>query len=159
MVLLILVFSAIILLPTQSVQASEKIEFKSKDGLTVTADLYMVHKKSAPLILLFHQAGWSRGAYVEIAPKLNKRGFNCMAVDLRSGQKVNGVENATYKRAQQAMKPKSRWFNIYEAIPGKEKFYFIPDNSGNHGSRALWEKYPDHKAYWDAVDSFLTRFI
>ena len=34
------------------------------------ADLYIAHDASAPFILLFHQAGWSRGEYLEIAPKL-----------------------------------------------------------------------------------------
>ena len=82
----------------------EKITFPSKDGLTVTADLYKSHPSSSPFIVLFHQAGWSRGEYGEIAPKLNEMGFNCLAVDLRSGGGVNGIKNETNAAAKRANK-------------------------------------------------------
>ena len=76
-------------------------EFPSKDGLILSADLYMPNKhRKAPLIVLFHQANWSRGEYREIAPKLCALGYNCMAVDLRSGRTVNDVPNETAKRAK-----------------------------------------------------------
>jgi len=78
---------------------TQTIEFKSEDGLQVTADLYLTADKNAPFIILFHQAGWSRGEYLEIAPRLNDMGYNCMAVDQRSGKEVNGVVNETAKRA------------------------------------------------------------
>lgn len=83
----------------------ETITFESGDGLEVTADLYAPHDdRATPFIVLCHQAGWSRGEYREIAPKLNKLGFNCMAIDQRSGGKVNGVENETLKKAKAANK-------------------------------------------------------
>ena len=69
----------------------DTIRFPSEDGLMVTADLYIEkNEKDAPFIILYHQAGWSRGEYAQIAPRLNALGFNCLAVDLRSGGKVNG---------------------------------------------------------------------
>ncbi|UCE92780.1 MAG: hypothetical protein JSV73_08085 [Flavobacteriaceae bacterium] len=77
----------------------ETISFKSDDGLTITADLYLEHENKAPFIILYHQAGYSRGEYRSIAPKLNAMGFNCMAVDQRSGDQVNGVINQTHKEA------------------------------------------------------------
>lgn len=77
----------------------ETISFKASDGLKVTADLYMAHKSDAPFIILYHQAGYSRGEYKEIAPRLNNMGFNCLAVDQRSGNKVNGIDNLTKKEA------------------------------------------------------------
>ncbi len=81
------------------------ITFPSEDGLTVTADLYLKHKaEDAPMIVLFHQARWSRGEYREIAPRLNAMGFNCLAVDQRSGEGTNGVKNETAKRARAAGK-------------------------------------------------------
>lgn len=80
--------------------AAQTINFPSEDGLTITADLYLTEEAEAPFIVLFHQAEWSRGEYIEIAPKLNKLGFNCMAVDLRSGGAVNEVENQTAKKAK-----------------------------------------------------------
>jgi len=77
----------------------ETISFPSKDGLPITADVYWSNNKNNPFILLFHQARFSRGEYLEIAPKLNALGFNCMAIDQRSGDKVNGVINQTHLAA------------------------------------------------------------
>lgn len=79
--------------------APETIVFKAPDGLEITADLYLEHPKTAPMILLCHQAGYSRGEYVEIAKKLNTMGYNCMAIDQRSGKEVNGVINQTHQKA------------------------------------------------------------
>ncbi len=78
----------------------EKISFSSGDGIKVTADLYMTADSKAPMIILYHQAGYSRGEYREIAPKLNALGFNCMAVDQRAGDSVNGVINETHREAR-----------------------------------------------------------
>lgn len=89
----------IAVLAFSQLQAQEKITFQAEDELTVTADLYVTNAESAPFIILFHQAGWSRGEYVEIAPKLNELGYNCMAVDQRSGGSVNDVLNKTNKLA------------------------------------------------------------
>lgn len=71
------------------------ISFKSKDGIKITADIYMAHPKQAPLIVLCHRSGWSRGEYLEIAPWLNSLGFNCLAIDQRAGGKINMVTNET----------------------------------------------------------------
>lgn len=79
------------------------IEIKTKDGITITADIYETSKE-APYILLFHQANFSRGEYREIAPKLNKMGFNCIAIDQRSGKAVNGVTNETHLNAKKQHK-------------------------------------------------------
>ena len=75
------------------------IDFPTAGGIQGRADLYATKNESATLILLFHQAGWSRGEYREIAPKLVKAGYGVMAVDLRSGGAVNGVRNETHYRA------------------------------------------------------------
>ena len=67
------------------------IRFDASDGVSITADLYLAHADlNKPLIVLCHQAGWSRGEYREIAPKLNALGFNCIAIDQRSGGSING---------------------------------------------------------------------
>ncbi len=88
----------------KKVDKPETVTFPSKDGLPVTADLYMAYGKDAPLILLCHRANWSRGEYLEIAPKLNLLGFNAMAIDQRSGKTKNDVDNATKKAAEEAGK-------------------------------------------------------
>ena len=86
--------------------AFKKISFESSDGVAITADLYKPHQDAkTPFIVLCHQAGWSRGEYREIAPKLNAMGFNCLAIDQRSGGKVNGVNNETMRQAKAASKP------------------------------------------------------
>ena len=72
------------------------IVFDASDGVTITADLYMPHAdKKHPFIVLFHQAASSRGEYREIAPKLAKLGFNSIAIDQRSGDGINNVDNET----------------------------------------------------------------
>jgi len=239
----------LIILSGERTLGQELFTFQSSDGIKITADWYAAQSSKAPVILLFHQAGWSRGEYSEIAPKLNKMGFNCLAVDLRSGNTVNGIINETAKRARDSMKPteyldalpdiiasieyaranlesdqiliwgssyssslvlkvsgdrpdlvdgvlafspgeyfsrfgkpgdfistsasnivapvfitsarneKNRWWSIYENIPSERKSYLVPETSGNHGSRALWEKFPDHQVYWEAVTKFLRLFL
>jgi dienelactone hydrolase len=74
------------------------VSFSSKDGLQVTADLYLAHPTAAPFIVLFHQARASRGEYRMIAPELNAFGFNAMAVDQRIGNSFNAITNETAKR-------------------------------------------------------------
>ena len=71
-----------------------KLTFPSKDGLMITADWYPV-SSSLPVILLCHQNRFSRGEYNETALRLNKFGFNCLALDQRVGDEVNGIINET----------------------------------------------------------------
>lgn len=228
--------------------AIEKLSFESKDGLAITADLYMAHpSKETPFIVLCHQAGWSRGEYREIAPKLNELGFNCLAIDQRSGGKINEVMNETVKAAKAASKGTQyvdaeqdmvaaidfakqnyakgklilwgssyssaltirvagehpdkidgalafapgeyfgrqgkpndwiaqsakkikdpvfitsaknefkNWRSISQAIPADSLTKFLPKTKGNHGSRALWEKFSDSQDYWTAVTAFLEK--
>jgi len=86
------------LLCHQSIKAQKKITFQSLDGLLITADLYHFSEKS-PVIVLCHQAKYSRGEYIETAKKLKDIGYNCLAPDLRSGIEVKGVRNQTHQKA------------------------------------------------------------
>ncbi len=229
---------------------AETITFKSADDLLITADRYTPHtSNTTPLIVLFHQAGSSRGEYNEIAPRLNKLGFNCIAVDLRSGEYSRGKDNETAIRAGKAglvtsyadalpdiiaalhyankqyshskiiawgssysaalvlkvagdfpelvdgvmafspgeyfshlgksktwirdsaqkikapvfiTSSKSEagdWAPIYAVINAANRQSFVPETAGKHGSKALWNKYADSQAYWDAVTEFLRKFI
>jgi dienelactone hydrolase len=79
--------------------AQKTITFPSKDGLIVTADLYEANPGN-PYLLLFHQARYSRGEYKETAERFVKLGYNCLAVDLRSGNEVNFVKNKTAEAAK-----------------------------------------------------------
>ncbi|MBN1115599.1 MAG: dienelactone hydrolase family protein [Bacteroidales bacterium] len=84
--------------------SQEKVSFYAEDSLKITADLYLLENRK-PFIVLLHQAGSGRGEYNEIAPKLNKLGYNCLAVDLRSGQKSNSKQNETAERAKEGKYP------------------------------------------------------
>lgn len=220
----------------------EKIVFKATDGVEVTADLYLTKDEKAPFIILYHQATYSRGEYGEIAPKLVKQGYNCLAVDQRSGSLFNGVKNETlhsaialklptdYQDAYPDMeaaltyisdtyKPETlliwgssyssslsfalasehkdlidgmlafspsdnftfkdqaitayasqikcpvfissskyeegTWKAIKASISAPNAVFFIPQESGVHGSSALLEATPNHLEYWEAVNAFL----
>ncbi|CAN5474049.1 hypothetical protein BH10BAC1_BH10BAC1_08990 [soil metagenome] len=86
--------------------AQKTITFSSLDSLTITADLYLNDEK-LPYIILCHQAGFSRGEYKETATKFNKFGYNCIAIDARSGDAVNGVKNETAALAKKQNKATS----------------------------------------------------
>ncbi len=77
----------------------ETITFPSKDGLTITADVYRVDGKPIS-ILLCHQAGFSRGEYKDTALQLNALGYSVMAIDQRSGNAANAIINETAKLAK-----------------------------------------------------------
>ncbi|WP_050813297.1 alpha/beta fold hydrolase [Aquimarina agarivorans] len=92
--------------PAQDIPFTGKtIQFPSEDTIPVTADLYMTSKPSAPFILLCHQALFSRGSYREIATQLNELGYNCLAIDQRSGLASNNITNETHKAAKKENKP------------------------------------------------------
>ncbi|MEN8207214.1 MAG: alpha/beta fold hydrolase [Pseudomonadota bacterium] len=230
--------------------ASETVTFPSEDDLLITVDIHAPYKNAnTPVIVLFHQAGGSRGEYTGIAPWLNTLGYNCMAVDQRSGEYVRGIENETASRAAQENRPTGyisalpdikaaltyarrhygkdgviawgssysaalvlkvagdspglvdgvlafspgeyfkragksgtwiqtsaqnitvpvfitssrneadEWGAIFAAIESGNKTSFVPATDGRHGSRALWEKYPDSDAYRNAVQAFLVRYF
>jgi pimeloyl-ACP methyl ester carboxylesterase len=84
----------------------EKVSFYSDDSLKITADLYL-KDYNFPFILLFHQGGASRGEYSEIALRLLKLDYNCLAIDLRAGEKINYVTNETAERAKSRKIPHS----------------------------------------------------
>lgn len=154
----IIILALSLLLPSQ--QGSTKITFKAKDGVPITADLYMAHPKSAPFIVLFHQARSSRGEYLEIAPRLNLLGYNCMAVDLRSGNENNGLRNETKIAAEKAMKP-TQYINAYQDIDAAVKYAneYFADSSlviwGSSYSSSLSLRYAgDYPDDIDAVMAF-----
>ena len=80
--------------------AANKIEIQSTDGLTISADYYPSKTKPLGVILLCHQAGWSRGEYKETGPWLAALGYDAVAIDQRSGRKINGVKNLVAAQAK-----------------------------------------------------------
>ena len=87
-----------------SPQEAKKITFPASDGILISADLYFV-SDSLPYMILCHQAGYSRAEYAETGSKFCHLGYNCLAIDARSGNEVNGVKNETAALATAKKKP------------------------------------------------------
>jgi pimeloyl-ACP methyl ester carboxylesterase len=62
----------------------EKTTFPSLDSIPITANLYH-NNDNLPVIVLCHQAGFNKTEYVKIAETLFNKGYNCLAIDQRSG--------------------------------------------------------------------------
>jgi len=83
----------------------QEVSFQSLDSLLITGHLYVANP-DFPYILLCHQAGFNKFEYKDIALKINKLGFNCMAIDQRSGGTVDSIyENQTARRAEEKNLP------------------------------------------------------
>ena len=93
-------FTLVILLSSFNVIRKKTVNFSSSDGLQLTADEYIIEQDN-PYILLFHQQESSRGEYNDIARKLCKMDYNCLAVDIRNGGSNNAVSNETVKRCRE----------------------------------------------------------
>jgi len=87
-------------------KSQETVTFNAADGLKITANLYEIDS-TLPYLILFHQAGYSKGEYRETAIKMIKLGYNILAVDLRSGDEVNFVTNETAALAKKTGKNNS----------------------------------------------------
>ena len=85
-------------------KAAKTVDFPSKDGIVISAHIYETDK-DAPVVLLCHQARYNKYEYTDIAPKLNARGFNCVAIDQRSGGELRNHENITHNNAVKQHKP------------------------------------------------------
>lgn len=72
---------------------------KAKDGVTVYGNLYEVDAAKST-ILLCHQAGYNKYEYADIAPRLNKMGYNVLAIDQRSGGTFANKNNETFEKAK-----------------------------------------------------------
>src|SRR5664279_4496348 len=89
----------------KSMEARYKtICFKSRDGLSITADLYLVENAKG-FVLLCHRSHCNRGELRETVPKLGTFGFSCLAIDQRSGMNIFGVINETSTLAKKRGMP------------------------------------------------------
>ncbi len=73
----------------------ERIEFPSSDKLPIAANVYIDAKNTGDFIVLCHMAEFNKSEYRQIAKKLCKDGYNCMAIDQRSGGSTSGYDNET----------------------------------------------------------------
>lgn len=83
--------------PTSTAPLPRRDEtIKAADQTPISGWLYEAPKPKA-IVLLFHQAGSSKGEYATIAPRLAAEGYTALAIDQRSGGDLFG-ENATVER-------------------------------------------------------------
>lgn len=78
----------------------ETISFKAEDGVDVYANVYEIDKES-PVIVLCHQAQFNKFEYEGTAQRLNEMGFNCIAIDQRSGGPIANEQNQTNLAAKE----------------------------------------------------------
>lgn len=111
----------------------ERVTFEAADGVTIVGDLYMRHAKAAPMILLFHQAGANAEAeYSSIVPRLEKQGYNVLAIDQRSGGSRLGGENRTVARLSK------KDYHYCDAYPDLEAALEYVIDRGFTGPRFAW---------------------
>ncbi len=104
---------------TQAIR-TEDLSFLTGDSIRVFARLYHV-ADSLPVIVLCHQAGFNKAEYREIAPKLNALGFNCLAIDQRSGGTMKGgFTNQTVEFNKDKLPTMSRLESFISARPDIE---------------------------------------
>ena len=71
--------------------------FKASDGQEIHATLTKAASSGQAVALLFHQARGNQHEYDAVAPRLNKMGFDTLAVDQRSGGSLFDHHNLTVK--------------------------------------------------------------
>lgn len=89
--------AALLALAPGAAPAAEPVALTAADKVKVFATYYGAGDKTKPIVLLFHQAGANSAEYASIAPRLNRLGFNALAVDQRSGGSAFGRANKTVK--------------------------------------------------------------
>lgn len=113
--------------------ASRTITFRAADGVELYAELFPAKRVAAPVVLLFHQAGASgRAEYATIAPRLQKAGYNVIAVDQRSGGEGFGGHNRTVDGLNVKKIP------YCEAYPDLEAALSVPAREGFDGPLFVW---------------------
>lgn len=111
-----------------------QVDFRSSDDVRIYGDLYASDAgKSAPVILLFHQAGSdARGEYAGIAARLVAAGYNVLAVDQRSGGDRLGGTNRTVAGLN------GEEFGYCDVYPDLEAAVIFVREQGFSGRLAAW---------------------
>jgi dienelactone hydrolase len=121
------------ILATES-PASREVKFDTSDGITIYGDLYGASEsKSAPFVILFHQAGGdARGEYGPLVGKLLGRGYTLLAIDQRVGGSRFGGTNRTLAGLG------GKEYSYCDAMPDLEAALAWVKSEGFTGPRAAW---------------------
>ena len=106
----------------------------AEDQVEIRGDLYALDDdegRSAPVVLLFHQAGSNRGEYVDIAQRLNANGYHALAIDQRSGGKRWGFDNETVSKLGKST-------DYLAVLPDLEAALQWKSDSGFKGKTLVW---------------------
>lgn len=99
-----------------------RTSFPAADGLTVTGWEFK-GDSAHPWMLLCHQAGYSKGEYQITGQLLARMGYNCLAIDQRSGKEVNEVKNETAELAKKTGKGMTYLDAEQDIVAGLEYAY------------------------------------
>lgn len=89
------------------------VEFEASDGLLVSGNLYETGNEGSESIVLCHQATFNKFEYDGVAERLVELGFNCLAIDQRSGGPIGSYQNETTLRALE----QDKGIDYLDAIP------------------------------------------
>lgn len=76
---------------------SQKVNLKTKDGVNIAGDFYSVANANAPAVVLLHMMPATKESWRDFAEKLNKNGFQALAIDLRGHGESDGGPNGFQK--------------------------------------------------------------
>jgi dienelactone hydrolase len=88
---LLVIVAGLGLVPKVDTPSPVPVTLRARDGVKIYADAYAAFSPTAPVLLLFHQAGSSRAEYATLAPRLATLGYNALAIDERSGGQLYGI--------------------------------------------------------------------
>lgn len=127
----------VVQMPAGAVQ----VTFPAADGQKVYGDFYAAGKTQAKTVLLmFHQAGSNAGEYTLTAPQFAKEGYDCLAIDQRSGGNMFHRENRTKASATGKTDYMAAYSDLQGAVVWAEKKHYaniIPWGSSYSASLTL----------------------
>lgn len=122
-------------------EGAKQVTFPASDGNNVYADFYAAASKHAKtVLLLFHQAGSNAGEYASTAPQLVKQGYDCLAVDQRSGGNMFHRQNRTATMAKGKPDYNAAYSDLQGAVQWAEKQHYaniVPWGSSYSASLTL----------------------
>lgn len=124
------------------------ITFEAIDGLTVSANFYK-NATSSEVIVLCHQARFNKFEYDGIAQRLNTLGYNCLAIDQRSGGPIAKMQNETYNRAVK----KGMSTDYLNAIPDIQAAIDYASSLFNKDVILWGSSYSSTLVLWEALDN------
>ena len=88
------VLGAVLLTPTQTA-ASQRVTFRTDDGVTLSATWYEPSTRIGPAVILVHMLSRTRREWEAIAQRLSSEGIGALALDLRGhGESAAGAAGA-----------------------------------------------------------------